>query len=48
MSKHGEFVRERNGQDNEQSQMRGKIEKFLKTILKKTINAQNMRFSRLE
>ena len=30
LEKHGEFVREMNGQDNE----RGKIEKFLKTVLK--------------
>ena len=43
--KHGEFVREMNEQDNEQSKWaREKLKNFLKTVLK----AQNTQFSRLK
>ena len=48
MSENGGSERGRGGQTMKQHMIRGKIEKFLKTVLDLTLFVQNKHFSRLE
>ena len=45
MCEHGDFVKGETNKTMNSHVMRGKNEKFLKTVLQKTFIVQNMRFS---